>query len=142
MLVFRSPTRYAGLLVGMLVALLLVTSSYAEGSWSSYLSVVHPNFESRDWYDSNSDSVSTSITLQGCSTNPYSGSPNTLVDLYRHIPWWPDDLVGSGLLYCGWSDTHYYGDVQSGTYHFEIEAINGQHSGSISLNANYVGVSY
>lgn len=111
-----------------------VTPAHAEGSWSSYISNWIAEDESRRWDDRNTDSVSTSVGLNGCSSSPTSFRSVTLA-VYKDV-FGPDDNKGNKDNTCG---TNYWGDLSSGTYYFSAELINKNATGyRFSASAVYV----
>lgn len=134
--------RYLGVMLGIIMAMVTTGSVLAEGYWTSYIDGARSEFSSRSWHDSNNDNISTAIEFDGCRAwyYPTSTSDNVQVALYREIPFWPDDEIGRPTLYCYYSATAYYGDVQSGDYHFSLKNINGRTDQRIDVS--YVRTDY
>jgi hypothetical protein len=103
-------------------------TAFAEGNFLSSISGAFTGFESRQWTDHNSDNVGSVIRFRGCTRAGGFGT-NTAVNLRRTISGWPDDNKGTKTLYCAVVDEGNWGDVQSGTYRFRIDRINGATSG-------------
>lgn len=109
----------------------LALPAYAEGSWSSYISGWLISEQSRSWDDSNSDGVSTAVTLSGCSIPNGQTFQSVKLGLYREITLLPDESQGTITKACG---TYTWGDESSGSYHFTLLAINGDSSGAFGYN--------
>lgn len=127
--------------VGLVAAFVVATlPAVAEGRWSSYLSSVGTGFNSRSWIDTQSDNVTTKVTLSGCTMS--NGGTFTSVDirLYREMGWLPDQSVGVLRNYCGTSN--FGANLPADTYHFTIERINGSTSGTPRFSANVVVTTY
>ena len=132
--------KLAAMAASSLAALTFASAAFAEGSWTSYISGALTGFESRIWYDGNTDAANTLIRFDGCHLTWGPGT-NADVNLRRVINNWPDDDRGTKRLYCSTSDTGNWGDVPGGDYRFRIDKIGGQTSGN-QLNVDYVRVSY
>ncbi|MFD7499823.1 hypothetical protein [Streptomyces sp. NPDC059850] len=87
----------------------------AEGSRTTFFTAWHAGNESSRWSDN--DSVSTSVTLSGCSTDGGSGFRSATLKLWKNRDLLPDDDKGSKSNSCGKSA---WGDQSAGTYYFEL----------------------
>ncbi|HET7415179.1 MAG TPA: hypothetical protein VFI97_05730 [Arthrobacter sp.] len=83
--------------------------------------------ESRVWHDNNMDNVVGYVQLQNCNRN------NTQLGVFR-ADFGPDTNVARGTLYCTTSAKLTVGDPIAGDYHFTVELINGNSSGTISAD--------
>lgn len=117
--------------------------AHAEGSWSSSMNGVRTGFNSRTWVDKNNDSVSTSISLSGCSNGGLGPSvTNTQLQLTRETSVVePDENRGRYTFNCTSSDSHAFGDQPGGDYHFTVTKIQDASSGYY-LKVNSVSVRY
>ena len=115
----------------------------AEGNWSSSMNGVRTGFNSRTWTDNNNDSVSTTISLSGCS-NGGMGAPvdNTQLQLTRETSIVePDEDRGRYTFHCSSSASHAFGDQPKGDYHFTVTKIQDTSSGYY-LKVDSVSVRY
>ena len=132
------------LVVAICCGLLSFTgAAFAEGSWSSYLSAVATDFNSRTWADKNSDAANTTIRFDNCREHSGATFSNTEVQLTRETPWYePDENRGRKTFTCYSTYTGNWGRQPSSSYHFTITKINGCSGCFYRLDANPVKVSY
>ncbi|EXU89296.1 hypothetical protein [Streptomyces noursei] len=128
----RSTRRKAALVAGVVLAATVAGTvpSWAEGSWSSYMSNWTNGAESRRWQDNHSDGNATTIGFSGCN---FGGAGAVNITLYRAVDYWPDDAQGMKFMDCG---TTSWGAMSiAGSYYF---AYGGNHT----INVNNVVVKY
>jgi hypothetical protein len=114
----KTNSKVVGLLAGaMLLGFAGAVPAQAEGSRTTYFTAWHPGNESSRWKDNNNDSVSTSVTLSGCSTDGGSGFRSADLKLWKVRDLLPDDNKGTRTNSCGKSA---WGDQSSGSYYFEL----------------------
>jgi hypothetical protein len=111
--------------------------AHAEGSWSSYISGWLVGRDSRTWADNNVDDVSTTVSLSGCSIPNGQAFTNVTLELFRSRTLLPAESKGRRTNGCG---TFGWGDVQQGSYHFSLQAINGISDGTGGYNFSASGV--
>lgn len=131
------------ILVVLIAVVSLTTPVAAEGSWSSYLSGVRIDFESRTWSDYDTDAVSTSVRFDNCR-DAIQGNTNVVADVgvYRERTFLPDIELGRQNLSCYYSDTGFYGRAPAGNYHFTIKNISNCSCSWQHLDSSYVLVIY
>lgn len=120
---------------------LFAGAASAEGYWTSYLSGIFPNFQSRTWYDAHNDAGSTYVRFDSCYDYGYSGTNvSAAVRLYREVPFWPAEDRGMTRLYCYFSATGYYGEQPTaGNFHWTVEDVSG---GYRQMDALYTETGY
>lgn len=106
-------------LLVLLAVSMFVGSVAAEGTRYSSMYDVQPGFNFRNYYDSNSDGVSSWVYLGGC----YLSNPNLYLGwvkltLWEVNSWAPDYPKGYNYFYG--DETRYWGDMPSHTYHFTV----------------------
>jgi hypothetical protein len=126
----------AGSTLGLIAFGAFATPAHAEGSWSSSISNWLTGKESRQWTDNNTDSVSTTVSLSGCSIPNGQRFENVTLGLYRDRSVLPDVSKGERTNACG---NFGWGDVEAGTYHFTLKKINGS-TGGLGHNFSATGV--
>lgn len=134
-------------ILALVASLVIGGTALAEGSWTSYYDDVRVGKESRTWNDKDLDNVDTSVNFQTCrdSQNPTVNNDSVTIELWRHVPIWPDDKIDpSKTLVCYYSSTVDWSSsiVPSGDYHFTIEYITGSDHLANSVDVGYIAVSY
>lgn len=113
----------------------------AEGSFSSSVKQVQPQFDSRTWKDRNQDTARTKITLSNCKVNAGGKTPGSTPLQSVEVALAKGSTVVKVIKKaCG---TYDFGPQTSGDYKFRIMSINGERTKSRQsfLNAS-VSVSY
>ncbi|WP_405600776.1 hypothetical protein OG741_23040 [Streptomyces sp. NBC_01410] len=119
---------------GVVLLGLGVLPAHAEGHRSTYISVWERGHESNRWYDRNSDSIRTAVSLTTCHTDAIFSSAT--LKLSKEVDFAPDENRGSRTNYC--NATSNWGDESAGTYYFTLTGFNG---GS-RLSVNSVGINW
>jgi hypothetical protein len=122
-------------------------TAWAEGSFTSSLTRVETDFNSRTWTDNHTDANNTVITLKGCRRDyPSETKVTATLQLTHETPWYePDQNQGQKVFPCYSSSTQGYGtQTKTGGYHFTVVDIDGCGSCGyyISTSSGGVAVSY
>ncbi|WP_030737694.1 hypothetical protein [Streptomyces sp. NRRL S-31] len=113
----RRTGKAAAVMTGaLLIGVIGTPAAHAEGKKTSYIKHWAPLRESSRWSDHNLDSVKTSVTLSGCSTDG-SRFEWARLTLYRYALG-PDTKIKSISKKCG---TYSFGRVSAGTYYFTLD---------------------
>ena len=125
----------------IMLSTLGISSARAEGAFTTSMTQVQPQFDSRVWSDKNLDAVSTKVTLSNCKANAGGASPGTTPVASVTLALIKGSTVVKFITQkCG---TYDFGRQGVGDYKFRVWAINGSttKSRSVFLNAS-VYVSY
>ncbi|WP_431042510.1 hypothetical protein ACQUSR_11690 [Streptomyces sp. P1-3] len=117
----------------MLLGFAGAVPAHAEGSRDTYFSAWRQGQESSRWQDNNRDSVTTSVSLSGCSTDGGDGFKWATLKLWKNRDFYPDDNKGSRDNKCGKSS---WGDESSGKYYFELSGFGS--GGYMTANKVYI----
>lgn len=134
-------------MAGLTVAgclIMVPVAAYAEGYFTSSLDQAQPTFNSRIWYDGNSDGAGTTVTLSGCKANGPGGAPGSVGVSSVGISIYDSDakrVISTITKACG---TYSFGRLGASHYYFQIASINGYTSASrnVFLNASSVRVDF
>ena len=131
-------TKYIGVVAGLLLAVTVAGTALAEGNWTSYIINARRSFDSRTWWDGNTDNTSTAIRFDTCRDENLNNGANdwAKVSLQRMRGILPAEFRGQRTLNCYNSDTELYGDQPASDYQFQLDDYSG---GTDSWNVFDVG---
>lgn len=123
----KQTARVAAVAAGLVVAASVAVPAFAEGSINSHISNGRVGFETRSWWDGDSDGVSTSVShYSKCNAKSVS------YELMHEYSWRPDAKLGTKALPCSKTGSLYGGRQVKGDYHVVIRGIGGK--ASVSVN--------
>ena len=106
---------------GLVVAASVTVPAFAEGTINSHISNGRVGFETRSWWDDDSDGVSTSVShYSKCNARSVS------YELIHEYSWRPDAKLGTQALSCSRTGSRYWGRQVEGDYHVVIRGISGR----------------
>lgn len=111
-------SKIASIFLAMAVSIGFALPAYAEGGFNSYLQSVKVGFESRTWYDGNTDNVSTSSFDAGCYENAGTYVDHTW-QLLRRVFLSPSENRGFRTTTCNM--TVYWGVQPSSDYFLKVD---------------------
>lgn len=107
----------AAIIGGAFVSIGIAIPAVAEGSKTTYMTGWKNGYASNNWYDSNTDSVSTHVTYYDC-TNEFTST------IRRTVFSAPDPAIASEWINCkSYADAVYAGDLTAANYHFDISGM-------------------
>lgn len=114
--------KYAGVILGLALSVIMVSTVLAEGSFNSYIYGAANGFTSRTWVDRNLDNVSTSVNFNYCSDSIANGTSDWADVRVQRYNWaFPATNLGTLRLYCYYyGATGYWGDVPAADYAFVV----------------------
>ena len=119
----KNRTRVVVSLVAILSAL-TSTAAVAEGQWTSSFTNFGLGSATRSWVDGNTDAVTTSYAVSGC-TYFYTNLNSFSVRLLRERTLMPDvDMGVRTYNSCSSSQTNLWADEPKASYHFSIVEFN------------------
>lgn len=134
--------KYAGAVIGCLLAILSVGTVLAEGSFDSFITGAHRGFDSRTWVDRDNDNANTTVRFDTCRDTVANGANDwAKVSLQRMRLILPAENRGTKTLNCWVSATGNWGDQPASDYQFQLEDYSGG-AGANVLNVGFVRVTY
>lgn len=101
--------RLAAVAAGLVVAASVAVPAFAEGSFNSHISNGRVGFETRSWWDGDTDGVSTSVShYSKCNARSVS------YELMHEYSWRPDAKLGTKTVSCSGTGSLYWGTPSRG----------------------------
>ena len=133
----RSP-KVAAYLIGIVaLALFLATPVSAEYYRNSAINNWDVGTNSRDFNDNIQDGYATDLFLSGCISTYGNYVSYVRMNLWHVFPFYPDQNIGGNDFYCSNYDHRYWGNEDSGTYHFTLSAFTTSQGNLNTSEADY-----